>query len=94
MLATIDTTAMAEDQIQREIDAFNAMRAELEKHHMGKHVVIKDGTLVGAYDTFDAAAREAVSRFGKEPFLIRQVGAPDTVRMPASVAWRPIRASR
>ena len=84
---------MAEDKIQAEIDAFNAMRVELEKHHMGKFVVIKDGQLVGAYDTFDAAAREALSKFGPEPFLIRQVGGPDTVPIPASVAWHPIRAA-
>ena len=85
---------MAADRIQQEIDAFQTMRGELEKHHMGKHVVIKDGLLVGAFDTFDAAAREALARFGQEPFLIRQVGGPDIVRIPASVAWRPIHADR
>ena len=81
---------MNNDQIQQEIAAFEGMRAELEKHHLGKHVVIKGGQLEGAFDTFDAAARDAVNRFGNATFLIRQVGSPDTVRIPASVVWRPI----
>ena len=84
---------MSENHIEREIAAYEAMKADLEKNHMGKHVVIKDGRLIGAYDTFDAAAREALQKFGSEPFMIRQVGAPESVRVPASVAWRPIHAS-
>jgi hypothetical protein len=83
--------AMSE-KIKQEIAAFEKMRDELSAHHNGKHVVIKDGQLVGSFDTFDAAAREAVQRFGADPFLIRQVGSPDCVRMPASVAWRPLHA--
>jgi uncharacterized phage protein gp47/JayE len=85
---------MEDDQIQREIQAYQAMRAELEAHHMGKHVIIKDGKLQGAYDSFDAAAREALTKFGRERFLIRQVGAADEVRLPASVAFFPVHAPR
>lgn len=85
---------MDNDQIQKEIKAYEGMLAELEKHHMGKHVIIKNGQLVGAFDTFDAAARDAIQRFGSETFLIRQVGAPEITRVPASVAWRPVHAAR
>lgn len=84
---------MSADQILNEIDAFNAMRGDLEKHHMGKHVIIKDGKLQGAFDTFDAAAREAIQRFGKGPYLIRQVGSPENITLPASVAWHPVHAT-
>lgn len=82
------------DQIQHEIQAFEGMRAELERHHKGKHVIIKNGQLIGAFDTFDAAARDAIHKFGDETFLIRQVGAPETMRIPASVAWRPVHGAR
>ena len=85
---------MDKDQIQQEIKAYEDMRAELEKHHNGKHVIIKNGELVDAFDTFDAAARAAVQKFGSEVFLIRQVGRPDTIRVPASVAWHPMHAPR
>ena len=76
-------------ELEREIQAYEAMKAELEKHHMGKWIVIHDGELVGAFDTLDAAATEAVRRFGRGPYLIRQVGAPPA-SLPASVLYRPV----
>jgi len=42
---------------------------------MGKWVLVRDRQLVGVYDSFDAAAEEAVKRFGGGPYLIRQIGA-------------------
>ena len=73
--------------IKTEIEAYERMRAELEKTHAGKFVVIKDGVLIGAWDTLDTAAAEAVMRFGRGPYLIRQVGAPPP-NLPASVLFR------
>lgn len=55
--------------------------------------MIRDEVLVGAYDTFDAAAKEAIRQFGKGPYLIRQVGAEPTKTLPASVAYRVIHAT-
>jgi hypothetical protein len=83
-------TAMVEHQegpLVVELQAFEDMKASLEQNHMGKFVVIKDGKLVGAWDTLDTAARTAVVRFGRGPYLIRQVGAP-TMMLPASVMFR------
>ena len=74
--------------LEREITAFDARRGELEQHHKGKFVVFHGDEFIGAYDSFENAAREAVSRFGRGPYLIRQVGAPP-VTMPASVMYRP-----
>jgi hypothetical protein len=73
--------------LEHEIKAFDKMRPVLEQHHMGKFVVIRDTKLIGAFDTLDAAAGEAIRRFGRGPYLIRQVGAPPTV-LPASVMFR------
>ena len=81
------TESAAANQLATEIEAFEAQRAELEKTYMGKFVVFKGAELVGAWDTFDAAATEAVSRFGRGPYLIRQVGAPP-LTLPASVLFR------
>lgn len=75
------------DNIDTEIKAFEARRSELEKVYAGKFVVFKGDTLVGAWDTLDAAAAEAVRRFGRGPYLIRQVGVPPPV-LPASVVYR------
>ena len=75
--------------LEREIAAFNQMLPTLERHHMGKFVVIKDDELTGAFDSLDAAATFAVTRYGRGPYLIRQVGSPP-VHLPASVLYRPI----
>jgi len=66
------------------------MRDTLEKHHMGKFVVIYDGEFINAFDTFDNAAKEAVGRFKSGPYLIRQVGSERVMPMPASVAFRSV----
>jgi len=78
--------------LDAEFKAFEARRAELEKSYFGKFVVFKDGTFVGAWDTLDAAAQAAVARFGRGPYLIRQVGTPQPT-LPASVLYRPVAAA-
>jgi hypothetical protein len=77
----------AANPLSAEFDAYEKQLPELEKNHMGKYVVFKDGQLLGAWDTLDAAAASAVARFGRGPYLIRQVGAPRPT-LPASVLFR------
>lgn len=62
--------------LETEIATYETRREELEKYYSGKFVVIRDGDVVGAFDTFANAAADAVARFGRGPYLIRQVGAP------------------
>ena len=75
--------------LETEIAAFDKMQAELESHHKGKWVVFHGGELINTFDSFEVAASEAVARFGRGPYLIRQVGAPDFV-LPASVVYHPV----
>jgi hypothetical protein len=77
--------------LEVEIAAYEARRAELEEHHKGKFVVFHNEELTGVYDTFETAAREAVARYGRGPYLIRQVGMPPPV-LPASVMYVPVPA--
>jgi hypothetical protein len=74
--------------LETEIAAFEAQREELEKHYTGKFVVFHGDEFIGAFDTLNNAAAEAVRRFGRGPYLIRQIGAPP-VTLPASVLYRP-----
>lgn len=60
--------------LETEIRAYEDRREELERHYKGKFVVFHTDEFAGAFDTFDAAASEAVRRFGHGPYLIRQVG--------------------
>jgi hypothetical protein len=57
----------------------------------GKWVVIHNRILEGVFDSFDEAAKTAVHRFARGPYLIRQIGA-GSVTLPASVMYRPIYA--
>ena len=75
------------------IKTFINMSDQLNQHHAGKFVLIYNSNFIASYDNFDNAAREAIKQFGRGPYLIRQVGAPTEMPMPASVAYRPIHAN-
>ena len=70
---------------------YSNMQQEIEEKHMGKWVLFRNGKLVAVYESFDEAAKDAVAKFGRGPYLIRQVGAP-SVTLPASVMFSPIHA--
>ena len=76
-------------ELKDEIAAYEMLRADLEASHLGKFVVVHNRVLVGTYDSFDAAARDAVHRFGRGPYLIRQIGSPP-ITLPASVMYHPV----
>ena len=75
------------DLLDKDLAAYEQMRNDLEAHKMGKWVLMHNQALVGIYDSFQDAAKEAVSKFGRGPYLIRQVGAPP-ITLPASVMYR------
>ncbi len=72
--------------LSKEIEAYENFRSELEMDHFGEWVVVHDEKLIGKYPSFEAAAEDAIKRFGRGPYLIRQIGqAPLT--LPASVVF-------
>lgn len=73
--------------VESEIAAYKRMQNELESKLMGKWVLVRDGVLVSSYDSFESAAQDAVKRFGRGPYLIRQVGAAPA-SLPASVMFK------
>ncbi len=72
--------------IDSELAAYEGMRAGLEARHMGQWVLIHDQELIDSYDSFEKAAEDAVAKFGRGPYLIRQVGVT-SVTLPASVMY-------
>ncbi len=74
--------------LDRDIAAYNAMRGELEEKYPRRWVLFHDEKLVADYDTFAAAAQDAIRRFGRGPYLLRQVGAEQPT-LPASVLYQP-----
>ena len=73
--------------VNKEIAAYEKLQPELEANHMGKWVLIHEEKLVGVFESFEDAAEQAVEKFGRGPYVIRQVGASPVV-LPASVMYR------
>jgi hypothetical protein len=73
--------------LETEIRSYEEMQGELERLYLGKYVVFYGTKLIGTFDNFELAAREAVRLFGQGPFLIREVGAPP-MSFPASFSVR------
>ena len=72
--------------LAQERKLYDKLRSELETTAKGKWALIRNTDFVGTYDSFELAAQEAVRRFGRGPYLIREIGAPD-VTLPASVVY-------
>lgn len=75
--------------LDKEIAAYESMRDILEREHLHKWIVIHGEELSGTYADFQEAAADATRRYGRGPYLIRQVGAPPAT-LPASVLYRPV----
>lgn len=73
--------------LKKEIKAYDGMIDYLEREHPGQWVVFRDAQLVGSHNDFQDAAQDAVSRFGRGPYLIRQVGAPPPA-LPPNVMYK------
>ena len=70
------------DPLEKEIAAYEARREELDQHHNGKWVVFHDEEFVGAFDTFESAAAEAVRRFDRGASGVRSFADRDAVDGP------------
>ena len=67
-----------------ELAYFQERREHLLAEHSGKYALIKGKTLIGTFDTHEAAYEHGVARFGNVPFLIKVVREHDEViRLPA-----------
>jgi hypothetical protein len=75
-----------------DIAAYDQIREELEARHMGKWALLHERHLIETFDSFESAAEAAVERFGRGPYLIRQIGAPP-ITLPASVMYNPVNAT-
>lgn len=76
----------AGDVLKEEIAVYENMRAELERDHFGKWSVIHGYELIGIYETLQDAAIDASDKYGRGPYLIRQVGA-STERLPSAAMY-------
>lgn len=90
----MDTLEVQRKKLDIEIAAYEGMQSDLEADHWGKWVVFHGGVLRGTFGDFQEAANAAVTQFGRGPYLIREVGAPQEIHLPASLLYRPVYADR
>lgn len=90
----MDTLEVQRAKLDIEIAAYEGMQSDLEADHWGEWAVFYGGELQGTFWDFQKAANAAVTQFGRGPYLIRQVGAPQEIHLPASLLYRPVYADR
>ena len=72
--------------LKKEKATYANMRTDLERDHFGEWAVVHGEELIGTYETFQDAAIDAGLKFGRGPYLIRQVGdLPE--RLPSAVLY-------
>ena len=82
---------MNERALSRETALYERRKAEFEREHHWEWVVIRGDDVVGFYSDLQDAAEVAVERFGRGPYLVRQIGVPKQA-LPASVLFHPVYA--
>lgn len=61
-------------ELERELAYFESIKGDLlAKQHEGKFALIKEEQLFGTFSRSEDAYAEGVKRFGKTPFLIKQI---------------------
>jgi len=65
--------------LERELETFNRLKAELVRDHNDKFALIKDTNFIGAFDTPDNAYSEGIRLFGKDPFLVKRIGETEEI---------------
>ena len=77
------------DKLVLETDLYKQREDEFVREHNMEWVVIHKKEIAGFYRDFQEAAANAIQRFGRGPYLIKQIGAPEaTIGLP--VFTRPM----
>ena len=78
--------------LDENLAVYDATCGRLAQEYYGKWVVFHDREFIGSYDEFEDAAAEAVTQFGRGPYLIRPVGE-QPIPLPASLPYRRVYAN-
>ena len=59
--------------LEKELKAYEEMKEELLKKYRGKVVAIKEGKLLGVYESEEDAFKDVLEKYGLVPVLIKRV---------------------
>lgn len=66
------------NMLQKELEVYEAHRAELLASSRDKFVLVKDAQIVGVFSSEDDAIKIGYEKFGNVPFLVKQVVEMET----------------
>jgi len=64
--------------LKKELEVYEAQKAELVGKAKGKFVLIKDNEIIGIFDAKIDAIRHGYEHFGNVPFLVKQIVEVET----------------
>lgn len=69
---------MGIQMLEKELKAYQKALPELTADE-GKFVVIKDDEVAGVFDTYEDALKVGYSKFGLDPFLVKQISQGERI---------------
>ena len=78
-------------ELAAQIRKYESIKSKLELDHFGKWILMYDENPVGFFESAEEAIQEAATKFGKGPYLIRQIGVTPPLPSP-SLLFRPMYA--
>lgn len=74
--------------LEKELAFYAKVRPELIKHHLGKYALIVGESLLGTFDTQEAAYQKGIESHGNVPMLIRRVSEKDATESTPAMTLR------
>jgi hypothetical protein len=78
------------DELLKNREAYNSMRDELEKDHLGRIALFHDGKLIRVYNDRDDAYDIGLETYGAGNYSIKRIGSPSQSLGAATMYLKPI----
>jgi len=66
--------------LERELETFRGKLHELAAEHEGKFVLVHGEEIVDTFQTYEDALKAGYTKFGLDPFLVKQVHAIEQIQ--------------
>jgi hypothetical protein len=70
-----------QEPLTQERQVYESNLEEWRRAQLGKFVLIKDGDVLGFYDSLEGAFNEGTDRFRLEPFFVKQIMPEEIVNV-------------
>lgn len=77
-------------ELKKNRDAYNKIRKELERDHLGKTALLNDGKLIRIFNDWEDAYETGLEQFGHGKFSIRRIENSEVSFGAASGYLKPV----